>query len=131
MKVGIVIYFVYYYTILNNVLINIHFLEFIGFATEEQMLETYLVERIQEPLHEFLAIVIDQKQEPRHFKYKIRHSTQISSELYTDMTYSEPKHKYLESVPFIQLQICLDDSFMRNVANVSIMPKVIKYFIYL
>lgn len=131
MKVCIVIYFVYYYIILNNVLINIYFLEFIGFATEEQMLETYLVEQIQEPLHEFLAIVIDKKQESRYFKYKIRHSTQISSELYTDMTLSIPEHKYLKLVPFIQLQMCLDDSFIKNVANVSIMPKVIKYFVYL
>ncbi|XP_035743056.1 phospholipid-transporting ATPase ABCA1-like [Vespa mandarinia] len=96
--------------------------KFIGFATEEQMLETYLIERIKEPLHEFLAIVIDQRQE--HFKYKIRHSTQISSELYTDMSYSISEDRYLESVPFVQLQMCLDDSFMKNVENVSIMPKI-------
>lgn len=109
-------------------LINIHFLEFIGFATEEEMLETYMIKRIQDPLQEFLAIVIEQKGE--HFKYKIRHSTEISSELYTDMTYFISEHKYLESVPFVQLQMCLDDSFIKHVINDTIRPEVIRYSIY-
>ncbi|KAF7399046.1 hypothetical protein HZH66_006943 [Vespula vulgaris] len=100
----------------------LHFREFIGFATEEEMLETYMIKRIQDPLQEFLAIVIEQKGE--HFKYKIRHSTEISSELYTDMTYFISEHKYLESVPFVQLQMCLDDSFIKHVINDTIRPEI-------
>ncbi|KAI4504278.1 hypothetical protein M0802_000749 [Mischocyttarus mexicanus] len=98
--------------------------KFIGFATEEDMLDAYVVNRIQRPLDNVLAIVIDKKQEEGHFKYKIRHSTEISSQLYTDMTSLKIEHEYLESVPFVQLQMCIDKTFIDNISTPSVEPKI-------
>ncbi|XP_043500226.1 ATP-binding cassette sub-family A member 7-like [Polistes fuscatus] len=101
-----------------------HTQKFVGFATEEDMLDAYTVNQIENSFDDVLAIVIDKNQEDRHFKYKIRHSTRISSQLYTDMTQLDIERMYIERVPFVQLQMCIDRTFMNKTSNSLFQPKI-------
>ncbi|XP_015178503.1 PREDICTED: ATP-binding cassette sub-family A member 1-like [Polistes dominula] len=100
-----------------------HTEKFVGFATEEDMLDAYTINQIQNRFDDVLAIVIDKNEEGKKFKYKIRHSTRIPSQLYTDMSYLNIEHSYLEQIPFVQLQMCIDRTFINKTTN-SFQPKI-------
>ncbi|KAK2576776.1 hypothetical protein KPH14_005420 [Odynerus spinipes] len=98
--------------------------DYIGFTTEEEMVEDYLLKRLKDPLTDVLAIVFDTNPEQKHVKYKIRHSTEIPNALFTDITYTISEFKYTDIVPFVQMQICIDNFFISKVLQFEQKPKI-------
>ncbi|XP_066601076.1 phospholipid-transporting ATPase ABCA3-like [Prorops nasuta] len=109
-----------------------------GFDTEKEMMDAYIKQKAALPMSEVLVVVFDQYKidaTQRVLKYKIRHSGIIPNELYQNALSQEEGYGelcYTHSIPFVQLQICVDrvlinDSSTYPLNNVSISIQQMPY----
>ncbi|XP_076173170.1 ATP-binding cassette sub-family A member 17 isoform X2 [Ptiloglossa arizonensis] len=89
-----------------------------GTSSEDDMIKAYTVLQAKSPLVMVLALVFEQYN-TSDIRYKIRHTFNIPNVLYQTMfdhsSYT-PHTLYFNTVPFVQLQMCVDESFINRTA---------------
>ena len=95
----------------------------VGFLTEDDMVNAYTLLQTEYSTIQVLALVFEQYN-TTDIRYKIRHSFKIPNMLYqdvfSDMTYNAHAI-YLHAIPFVQLQMCVDETFIYRTASHPIM----------
>lgn len=95
----------------------------VGFLTEDDMVNAYTLLQTEYSPIQVLALVFEQYN-TTDIRYKIRHSVKIPNMLYqdvfSDMTYNAHT-VYLHAMPFVQLQMCVDETFIYRTASHPIM----------
>lgn len=90
-----------------------------GFANETEMVDAYTFSQAKNPIVSVVAVVFEQYDEPA-IKYKMRHSWKIPNNLYQSVADGERMSSspsiYFEIIPFTQVQICLDEALIKQVA---------------
>ncbi|XP_011705056.1 PREDICTED: uncharacterized protein LOC105460311, partial [Wasmannia auropunctata] len=92
-----------------------------GFTNETEMINTYLRSSNQKPLTIIVAgVVFEQYNEPT-LKYKLRHRHPIPHDLYQSVSEMElntrsPLKYFNWFSPLAQIQICVDEAFIKKVA---------------
>ncbi|XP_014205590.1 ATP-binding cassette sub-family A member 1-like [Copidosoma floridanum] len=98
-----------------------HFvLELTGFNTEEEMLKMYALYQTRSPTTDIMAVIFDQDHvniSTKHLGYTIRTPYVIPNILYK-MEMQDPSkitidQAFMDVIPFVQLQLCLDESFIK------------------
>ena len=93
-----------------------------GFATEDDMIKAYTVLQAKSQTTQVLALVFEQYT-TSDIRYKIRHPLKIPNMLFQN-TLDQPSYNthtiYLTAMPFVQLQMCVDESFINRVSSHSI-----------
>ncbi|KAG7200279.1 hypothetical protein KM043_017746 [Ampulex compressa] len=93
-----------------------------SFVTEEDMLNAYVLHEAEKPFSNVLAVEF-QQYNGYDIKYKIRHSWKIPNLLYRNIQgeyMGTMTGIYFDLMPFIQLQMCVDESFINHTATVPI-----------
>ncbi|XP_012538072.1 phospholipid-transporting ATPase ABCA1 [Monomorium pharaonis] len=89
----------------------------IGFANETEMVDAYTIYQAKNPIVSTVAVVFEQYNKPA-IKYKIRHSWKIPNNLYQTVADGERMSSspsiYFEIIPFTQVQICLDETLIKQ-----------------
>lgn len=99
-----------------------------GFANETEIINVYTQSQAQNPILSAIAVIFKQYDQPT-IKYKLRHSWKIPNSLYQSLaseSVTSSTSMYFEMMPFIQVQICLDEAFIKQVApdsNVKVCVK--------
>lgn len=100
-----------------------------GFLTENDMINAYTMLQAKSPTTDVLALVFEQYN-TTDIRYKIRHSFKIPNILFQNM-FDQPHYNahtiYLNTIPFVQLQICVDETFIQHVASQSMMDIKVLY----
>ncbi|XP_018306221.1 ATP-binding cassette sub-family A member 1 [Mycetomoellerius zeteki] len=89
-----------------------------GFANETEIINVYTQSQAQNPILSAIAVIFKQYDQPT-IKYKLRHSWKIPNSLYQSLaseSVTSSTSMYFEMMPFIQVQICLDEAFIKQVA---------------
>ncbi|KYN32310.1 ATP-binding cassette sub-family A member 3 [Trachymyrmex septentrionalis] len=90
-----------------------------SFANESEVVNVYTRSQAQNPILSAVAVIFKQYDQPT-IKYKLRHSWKIPNSLYQNLLTGEhisaSTSIYFEMMPFIQVQICLDEAFIKQVA---------------
>lgn len=93
-----------------------------GFANEQDMIKAYTVLQAKSPTTQVLALVFE-RYNTSDIRYKIRHPLKIPNVLFQN-TFDQPSYNthtiYLTAMPFVQLQMCVDESFINRVPSRSI-----------
>ncbi|XP_039306572.1 retinal-specific phospholipid-transporting ATPase ABCA4 [Solenopsis invicta] len=93
-----------------------------GFANETGMVEDYIFSQAKNPIVSVVAVVFEQYDKPA-IKYKLRHSWKIPNNLYQTVADGERMSSsptiYFELMPFTQVQICLDETLIKQAAPES------------
>lgn len=87
-----------------------------GFSLETEMVETYTLAQAKNPLRSVLAVVFERYNEET-IEYKIRHSWNIPNTLYQnalDDHMSASPTIYFLFMPFVQVQICVDEALINQ-----------------
>lgn len=91
-----------------------------GFNSEEEMLKMYALYQSQSPINNIIAVVFDDKYinvSTKHLEYTIRTSYAIPNILYKVENQGPVQitleHAFIDVIPFVQLQLCLDESFIK------------------
>ncbi|XP_011496889.1 PREDICTED: ATP-binding cassette sub-family A member 1-like [Ceratosolen solmsi marchali] len=103
-----------------------------GFYSKEEMLKMYALYQSQSPINNIIAVVFDDKYinvSTKHLEYTIRTSYAIPNVLYKIENQGPIKialeHAFIDVIPFIQLQLCLDESFIKMKApNAAFKSKI-------
>ncbi|XP_076762980.1 ATP-binding cassette sub-family A member 17 [Xylocopa sonorina] len=91
-----------------------------GFPTEDDMIDAYIAIQVQKPDTQVFAVVFEQYN-TTDLRYKIRHAFRIPTILFQDM-FEELYHSlYIDAIPFLPLQICVDESLIKHAAPHPIM----------
>lgn len=95
----------------------------VGFLTENDMINAYTMLQAKSPTTDVLALVFEQYN-TTDIRYKIRHSFKIPNILFQNM-FDQPHYNahtiYLNTIPFVQLQICVDETFIHHIASQPMM----------
>ncbi|XP_018365508.1 PREDICTED: retinal-specific ATP-binding cassette transporter-like [Trachymyrmex cornetzi] len=89
-----------------------------GFANETELVNVYTRSQAKNPILSATAVIFKQYDQPT-IKYKLRHSWKVPNYLYQNLAgerLSASTSTYFEMMPFIQVQICLDEAFIKQVA---------------
>ncbi|XP_011050473.1 PREDICTED: ATP-binding cassette sub-family A member 1-like isoform X1 [Acromyrmex echinatior] len=90
-----------------------------GFANETEVVNVYTRSQAQNPILSAVAVIFKQYDQPT-IKYKLRHSWKIPNSLYQNLLEGEristSTSMYVDMMPFIQVQICLDEAFIKQIA---------------
>ncbi|KOC60391.1 ABC transporter A family member 6 [Habropoda laboriosa] len=90
-----------------------------GFATENDMIMAYTILEVKSPTSEVLALVLEQYN-TTDIRYKIRHAFKIPNILFQKM-FDQPAYNahtiYFNAIPFVQLQMCADETFINHTAS--------------
>ncbi|XP_058807246.1 phospholipid-transporting ATPase ABCA1-like isoform X2 [Phymastichus coffea] len=103
-----------------------------GFNTEEEMLRMYALYQTQSPINDVVAVVFNEDYvnvSTKHLEYTIRSSYVLPNILYkTDNqgpTSISIDQAFMDVIPFVQFQICLDEAFIKMKApNPSFKPQI-------
>lgn len=102
-----------------------------GFNSEEEMLKMYALYQTQDPTNDVIAVVFHDNNvniSNKHLGYTIRTSYVIPNMLYkveTEQVMITLDQAFIEVIPFAQLQLCLDESFINMKApNAAFKPQV-------
>lgn len=91
----------------------------IGYTSEDKMTEAYTILQAKSPSTEVVALVFEQYN-TTDIKYKIRHAFKIPNMLYQNM-FDQPTYNahtiYFNAIPFVQLQMCTDESFINRTVS--------------
>ncbi|XP_076238688.1 ATP-binding cassette sub-family A member 17 isoform X2 [Calliopsis andreniformis] len=90
----------------------------IGFSSEDDMIKAYTILQAKSPIIVVLAVVFEQYN-TTEIRYKIRHSLHIPNMLFQnifDQAMYNSYTIYLTATPFAQLQMCVDESFINQIA---------------
>lgn len=102
-----------------NIIINFFFhVDMQSFSNETEMIDTYTLYQAQDPLISVVAVVFERYKQ-NHIKYKIRHSWNIPSNLFQTVDVEHltaTPTVYFAMIPFVQLQMCLDEAFINQKA---------------
>ncbi|XP_012054736.1 PREDICTED: ATP-binding cassette sub-family A member 1 [Atta cephalotes] len=89
-----------------------------GFANETEVENVYTRSQAQNPILSAVAVIFKQYDQPT-IKYKLRHSWKIPNSLYQSLLEGErisaSTSMYIDMMPFIQIQICLDEAFIKQI----------------
>nr|XP_034183985.1 retinal-specific phospholipid-transporting ATPase ABCA4-like [Osmia lignaria] len=85
-----------------------------GFSSEDDMINAYTILHAEAPAVEVLALVFEQYNTTA-IKYKIRHPIDIPKTLFQN-TFDQSTI-YFNLIPFVQLQMCVDDSFINHTSH--------------
>jgi hypothetical protein len=84
------------------------------------MLKMYALYQSQSPINNIIAVVFDERYinvSTKHLEYTIRTSYAIPNVLYKIENQGPIKttleHAFIDVIPFVQLQLCLDESFIK------------------
>ncbi|XP_008203603.1 phospholipid-transporting ATPase ABCA1 isoform X2 [Nasonia vitripennis] len=94
-----------------------------GFNSEEELLKMYALYQTQDPINDIIAVVFDEKYaniSSKHLSYTLRTAYVLSNILYkidTEGPSITLDQALIEVIPFVQLQLCLDESFIKMKAR--------------
>ncbi|OAD58505.1 ABC transporter A family member 3 [Eufriesea mexicana] len=95
----------------------------VGFSSEDNMIKAYTELQVKSPNIEVIGLVFEQYN-TTDIRYKIRHTFKIPNVLFQNI-FNElgwNSHAiYLSKVPFVQLQMCVDETFINHKASNSMM----------
>ncbi|XP_076395704.1 phospholipid-transporting ATPase ABCA3 isoform X2 [Megachile rotundata] len=91
-----------------------------GFASEDDMINAYTILQVEAPHVNVLAVVFEQYN-TTDIKYKIRHAIEIPNTLFYN-TFEQ--RSFYNAIPFIPLQICVDECFINHTSHSSIERKM-------
>ncbi|XP_011706309.1 PREDICTED: uncharacterized protein LOC105461509, partial [Wasmannia auropunctata] len=102
-----------------------------GFTNETEMINTYVRDEDQMPYLNKVGVVFEQYNELT-LKYKLRHSFSIPNDLYQSVLEMDLEsimfqmlNAYISS-SFVQVQICVDEAFIKEVANSNVKMSIQK-----
>jgi len=104
-----------------------------GFANETEVENVYTRSQAQNPILSAVAVIFKQYDQPT-IKYKLRHSWKIPNSLYQSLLEGErisaSTSMYIDMMPFIQIQICLDEAFIKQITPLSNIKVYVKKNIF-
>ncbi|XP_011705232.1 PREDICTED: uncharacterized protein LOC105460476, partial [Wasmannia auropunctata] len=94
-----------------------------GFTNETEMMNTYVRYQKQNPFLTVVGVVFEQYNKLT-LKYKLRHSRTIPNNLYKSLSefinlWRMSPTIYFENIPLAQVQICVDEAFIKKTATNS------------
>ncbi|OAD58503.1 ATP-binding cassette sub-family A member 3 [Eufriesea mexicana] len=95
----------------------------IGFSSEDDMINAYTKLQVKYPTIKVIGLVFEQYN-TTDIRYKIRHTFKIPYKLFQNYFYDPERNShniYLSNVPFVQLQICVDETVINHKATYSMM----------
>ncbi|XP_050474315.1 phospholipid-transporting ATPase ABCA1-like [Bombus huntii] len=99
----------------------------VGFLTEDDMINAYTTLQAKSPSVEVLGLVFEQYN-TTDIKYKIRHTSKTANVLFQNMLDQpgfDARALYVNAIPFIPLQMCVDEALIdRTVSHSSMDWKV-------
>lgn len=97
-----------------------------GFLTENDMINAYTMLQAKSLITNVLVLVFEQYN-TTDIRYKIRHSFKIPNILFqnSDQPHYNAHTIYLNTIPFVQLQICVDETFIHHMAHPMMDIKVL------
>lgn len=95
----------------------------VGFSSEDNMINAYTELQVKSPSIEVTGLVFEQYN-TTDIRYKIRHSVKIPNVLFQNIFDDfqwNSRSIYLDQVPFVQLQMCVDETLINHKASYSMM----------
>jgi len=89
-----------------------------GFSNETEMIEAYILAQAEDILLTAVGIVFE-KYDGTDIKYKLRQSWKIPDDLYQNAMDERSKMSpsiYFDIVPFVQVQMCVDEALINKKA---------------
>ncbi|XP_076622006.1 phospholipid-transporting ATPase ABCA3 [Colletes latitarsis] len=86
-----------------------------GFVSEDSMIKAYTVLQAESPTAMVLGLVFEQY-DTNDIRYKIRHAFKIPSMLFQNALDLSSYIIYMNAIPFVQLQTCVDESLINRTA---------------